>query len=536
MTNPILLSDQQVQEFICHGFLLLEPSVAPGLHEVIDQKLQWISKHEGNPGNNITARLPELQQIVESPEVRGALISLLGEDFFMIPHRFWHNRNPRKKETEEGLFSEEKFKEIVGESSHQDRFSPSSPGRSHSLQYLRIMYYSHELDLIHGPTHVVPGSQYNASTEDEDRLREIPVTGKAGTVFISHFDLIHAGSPNQSDRVRNMTKLLFARSKNPDVPNWSHNESIWVTPQNHLAPYKLENLWKKQWHWLLGQDSIEEKPELNKECAVEIEDELDDILKMVHEIQSLPVSSDKIGRLMGYLNTSHQALRSSAIYSLAKIGSSAIEPLLESILKSIAPDDKKDDLVGGGFSLDDESYALAACGEMSIAGLVQLLESGEPWPQINALHVISEVGKANARVLGGIEACLNSKSNQVVSFAALALGKVGSETHIPWLLRVLGREYDEDNHQGLLDKNKDNVWPVQYAIHFHAAFSLVRLSAYAESYEKEIASLLHHPFGQVSMLVGECLKRIGTTSALKTLVDFLEVRRWDDSLNVQRTF
>lgn len=533
MEKAVLLTDAQIQRFICDGFLVLKPSVPNDLHEVIDQKFQWVSENESNPGNNISARIPEIQQIVDSPEVRGALISLLGEDYFMIPHRFWHNRKPRGESSES--LSNERFDEIVGENSHQDRYSPSSPGRHHSIQYLRIMYYSHDMKLVNGPTHVVPGSQYHASVEEEDRRREIPVLGDAGTVFISHFDLIHAGSPNQSHRVRNMLKLLFAKASEPKAPTWNHRDQAWNTPQDHGAAYPIKNLWRKQWEWLCKEAKVPSPSDASSEATIPEWDSMN-LNEKVLFIQEHHWSTKDIDFLLEQLNTAHQALRSSAIYALSEIGRPAVGPLIQILMASEDTQDRMTDLVGGGFSLNDATYALIACGKIALDELGEILRVGKPWHQVNALHAIADIGIANDLTLSGIEECLKSTSDQVVSFAILALGKVGGERQIPLLFDILKTNYDEEHHEEKLEKNKDNIWPVEYAIHFHAALSLVRLSSYAGAYEEELIKTLDHPFGQVSILAGECLKRIGSDKALRALVDFLEVRRWDHSLNISRTF
>ena len=46
--------------------------------------------------NNIIPRIRELELILKSPEVHGALISVLGENYFVHPHRYWHLLPPRE--------------------------------------------------------------------------------------------------------------------------------------------------------------------------------------------------------------------------------------------------------------------------------------------------------------------------------------------------------------------------------------------------------------------------------------------------------
>ncbi len=538
MPSPVLLSDAQVQQFICDGYLVLQPSVNPNIHKVIDEKFSWLAEHEKNPGNNITARLPELNAIIESPEVRGAMISLLGEDYITIPHRFWHFREAGKH----GIFGgddEEEFrkksaKQIIGERSHQDGYCPSSTGKSHALQYLRFMYYSHDMTLENGPTHIAPATQYNATVSDEDRERQIPVIGKAGTVFISHFDLVHAGSPNKSDRVRNMIKFLFTRKQNMQSPSWDHTSAKWKTPEQHSSPYQIENIWEQQWNWLCNQASNSSKNSLNENFE-EPKPNLS-TKEMVSFIQNIGKQPKAINFLMSQLNTTHQAVRSSAIYALGTIGKDAVEPLVRAIKQSEAPGDTYERLAGNCITISDESHALNACGEHALDSISQLLEEKNAWIQINALHLISDSGQSNDKIEAAVLQCLKSEFDIVVSFAAITIGRIGNKKSIPYLLDLFNTKYSPENFDLMVNKLSPNAWPNEWVIHFNAALSLLRLADQADEYEANISELLEHPFGQVSILIAECLKVIGTTSALRRLVDFYHIRRWDDSICAQKSF
>lgn len=99
--NPVLLSDEQVRRFITDGYLQLDCGLPAEVHEAIYDKLQWILHEEGNPGNNILPAVPEMQQVLDSPVIRGALASILGPDYVLHPHRFVHNIEPAERTEEE---------------------------------------------------------------------------------------------------------------------------------------------------------------------------------------------------------------------------------------------------------------------------------------------------------------------------------------------------------------------------------------------------------------------------------------------------
>ena len=97
MTDPILLTDEQMREFIVNGYLVFEPTVPEGTHEACYERLNQIIDSEPNPGNNILPRVPAMRHVLNSPEVRGALISVLGPNYLEHPHRYCHPLKPTEE-------------------------------------------------------------------------------------------------------------------------------------------------------------------------------------------------------------------------------------------------------------------------------------------------------------------------------------------------------------------------------------------------------------------------------------------------------
>ena len=91
---PILLSDEQVRQYVVNGYVILKPSVPTHIHQVVCRKLTACLNEGGNPGNNVLPKVPEMRHVLNSPEVRGALISVLGEDYIGHPHRHCHHLSP----------------------------------------------------------------------------------------------------------------------------------------------------------------------------------------------------------------------------------------------------------------------------------------------------------------------------------------------------------------------------------------------------------------------------------------------------------
>ena len=77
--SPLRLTDDQMRQYIVNGYLVFKPDLPDGLHENIRQKIAYVLDNEYNPGNNILPRVPDMHHVLDSPEVRGALISVLGD-------------------------------------------------------------------------------------------------------------------------------------------------------------------------------------------------------------------------------------------------------------------------------------------------------------------------------------------------------------------------------------------------------------------------------------------------------------------------
>src|SRR3712207_1510265 len=95
MVDPAyLLDDDAVKRFIVEGWLLVRPEFPPAFHREVCRQIEEVLEKEGNPGNGILERVPALGEVYAHPVVRGALVSLLGEEYRMNPHRHCHVSRP----------------------------------------------------------------------------------------------------------------------------------------------------------------------------------------------------------------------------------------------------------------------------------------------------------------------------------------------------------------------------------------------------------------------------------------------------------
>lgn len=94
MTDPLyLLSDRQMQQFIVLGYLTVRADYPALFHDEIYWQVNAVQQ-EGNVGNNLLPRIPQIGRVFEHPAVAGALTSLLGPGYILNPHRHAHLNPP----------------------------------------------------------------------------------------------------------------------------------------------------------------------------------------------------------------------------------------------------------------------------------------------------------------------------------------------------------------------------------------------------------------------------------------------------------
>ena len=243
--KPYLLTDDEVLTFIIRGYHIVKTDFPKGFNESIYEELEQITE---NPGDAILDRVPKLYQVYDHPKVRGALVSLLGEDFRMSGHRHCHVNPPGTR----------------SQSWHQDSVNL----RHHQIRTVLAMYYPQDVSPDLGPTVLMPGTHFrNAPT---DRMatyanfrEQVVLDVEAGTVAIAHYDIWHAATANRGNRTRHMLKFLFNRASEPKAPSWNHNPEQASKSVRRLTSeracacsqsdhYKERHLRREMWNHLNG--------------------------------------------------------------------------------------------------------------------------------------------------------------------------------------------------------------------------------------------------------------------------------------------
>ena len=234
MDQTNLLTDRQMQDFITQGYIQIQADPTSSIHKTIYQKLEDVFASEGNVGNNILPRVPEISQVFSQPAIQGALTSLLGPDYTMNPHRHCHLNAPGSS----------------GQSWHKDCYVFDHNLRHPRFHWLLALYYPQDVSPDMGPTGILPGLHVCEKISDPDprqcRDTELALNGPAGTVNLVHFDAWHRALANTSKQKRYMLKFQFARLAAPTTPTWQHTDTAW---HKSITPDALA---QDVWHWLLG--------------------------------------------------------------------------------------------------------------------------------------------------------------------------------------------------------------------------------------------------------------------------------------------
>lgn len=136
--EKVLLTDEEVKAFLINGWHILPgPHIGlpDALHDSIyDEGMSMLAeaRDQANGGlgqlvaENVTSRIPAMQEVCASPVVSGAIQSLLGKGYALHPHTFLHS-------TSAGM--DQDF--------HKDGILPwnGHAMRTHQPEYMLMLYY-----------------------------------------------------------------------------------------------------------------------------------------------------------------------------------------------------------------------------------------------------------------------------------------------------------------------------------------------------------------------------------------------------------
>jgi len=462
------LDDRAVREFITQGYTLVQADQPAEFHREVSKKLDATLDAEGNPGNNILPRVPELGAIFDSPSVRGALHSLLGPGYSMHPHRYCHLNRPGSQ----------------GQNWHKDDYVYDSNARHHRFRWLMAFYYPQDVDPEMGPTGIMPARQHYNHISDPDPAKaselEQKLCGPAGTVALVNFDVWHRATANTSNRKRHMLKFQFLRMQEPIEPNWQRTDEDWQQVAEDAHPGLSAHIW----HWLAGAPATNAR------------------------------SVDDAAALISILQNDDEKQCIDTAYALGHLGDCAVPALidalrLEALAKAESKQAKAPANVQGGNPADlDTAHALSAIGPAAVPALIEELASAD-WPlRSAAADILGNLGLESRTATPALNRALTDENRWVRRNAAEALGTISPE--------------NEESAALLAKALKDGDEQVRR----NAALALAKIGPAAASAVSALRASLadENRYTRFNALLA--LQRIGTPTALDALWNDVHTARW----------
>ena len=415
------LTDEQYLQFLTDGYVTMSTAeMSEADHDQLYReaaRLYQATSSSRNPhahleafGDNLRARIPVLELLLQDPAVSGALSSVLGDDYLVHPHHYVHV----------SLAADQPF--------HQDGNLPWNERghyRPHRPDWALLFYYPQEVTLANGPTEVIPGSQYwttdfekpdgswypgdlldktldrkqLAADDLEQRDRVIArgldmlgvpgverrfLTVPKGAFVVSSYDIVHRGSRTQPDQPpRFMYKFYFARTHVPAEPAWKGRQ---VSLDLTRVRRELEGVVRYIWRWSGGR---------------------------VAEAETMADAA-------GLLSAGREDQKVAAAYALAEQGDADSLATLRAGLDSEIESTRR-----------ASAYGLRAAGQQAVPALVELTRSSRASVRRLSLFALGNVENAgSAAVVDALLQGLEQDSDDLArSNAAYALGQLLRSDH-----------------------------------------------------------------------------------------------------------
>lgn len=507
MKNTLqLLTDEQMRQFVCEGFVVLQTDFSDEFHRAMLNKLDEVYATDGNPGNNLLPRVPELHKVFEHPAIKGALTSVLGEGYIMHPHRHGHfNNSPQA-----GGW-------------HKDSYWGYDKIRTHHPWWAMIFYYPQDVTLDMGPTGVMPGTQAHQERnfDQDETVEELKAEGGKGTFVLVQYDIWHRANANSSGKSRYMLKFQFVRTRAPQSPAWDTSApSFWQAPDRlTTAVPSHEVMWRENWNWLSGRLGSLANESLTPASAEETTQWLaqscdEDRAVRTAAIDKLalyghPAQQDAImATLARALHDSYEPVALNAAYGLNRWGQDGLNVLLQAIAQ---PELAVARAAG---------YGLSAADASAVQPLIALIGDAQTHAHTRsyAAFALGELRGLATPAITALSACCSHTDERIRYTAVEALGSIPDPS---------GSSIDA-LQQALQDKSAQ--------VRFTAALSLTRLGADASAAVPALAAALEDDNRYVRANAAEALQAIDTKEARSSLFAFLRNYRWCPSTTVKSTF
>ena len=417
-----LLSDEQIRAFITDGYVQVQTDLDDSVHRTIFEKTDRVlgPGDDGTPGggsnpqNNILPMVGELAQVLEAPEVVGALTSVLGDGYVMLPHRHCHTNMPVAPLPD--------GRRGITMVPHRDGQAGCHKPRHRLPRWAIVFYYPQECPDRQGPTALIPGSHLRPRLTTELNL-EMPLavdrgadgeyrlpanylqrrmTSLAcglGAVSIMHFDLGHSVLTNIADNMRYGHKFVFMRTEEPARPSWANRDPYWRSGATTERAGGNEIAWTYVWNWMAGAG---------------------DLFRLAPG-EAAATQSGAIAALQRLLRSASEADRLQAANALG-LARAAAAPAVADLIAALEDDSPRVQL--------NACYALGAVGAAAVDPLIAVLHSYEElyhsYPPYGIGHAAHALGAIGAPAVPALARALSSPHAHVRANAAYGLGRDGA--------------------------------------------------------------------------------------------------------------
>ena len=470
MADPMrLLTDGEVQRFIVDGCMTVHADYPPSFHANIYDQIETVFEKEGNPGNNILPRIPQIGQVFEHPNVKGALTSLLGPGYILNPHRHCHLNPPGRN----------------GQRWHKDCYVYDHNLRHPKFYWLLAFYFPQDTTEDMGPSGVLPGMQIYKTISDvnpaQTQEKARAFCGPAGTVALIHFDSWHRATENISNKNRYMLKFQFARTREPQKPTWDHQSRAWSPGIEDRHPAVSKDVWD----WMCGNAQKERE-----------------------------TSESNLKNLIPILKNRSESERLDAAYKLAEFGAEAVPELIaamrEETLATIEETEAKtpDNAHGTNPTSGCAALSLATIGEPAVTALTETLSDNHWWVRAVVANVLGHIGSDAVASVPALRTSIKDNHWWVRRNAIEALGAIGdfSSELLSDLTRALG---DED-----------------YRVRRNAALTLSKFGESGDIAVEALGTMLEDENRYNRFYATYLLKQIDTPAARDILFNTLFNSRW----------
>ncbi len=470
MADPMrLLNDEEVQRFIVDGCMTVHADYPPSFHANIHDQIETVFEKEGNPGNNILPRIPQIGQVFEHPNVKGALTSLLGPGYILNPHRHCHLNPPGRN----------------GQRWHKDCYVYDHNLRHPRFYWLLAFYFPQDTTEDMGPSGVLPGRQIYKTISDinpaQTKEKARAFCGPAGTVALIHFDSWHRATENISTKNRYMLKFQFARTREPQKPTWNHQSRAWSPGIEDRHPA----ISKDVWNWMCGNTQKERNRRQGNSQ-----------------------------NLISILKNGSECERLDAAYKLAEFGAEAVPELIaamrEETLATIEETEAKtpDNAHGTNPTSGCAALSLSFIGEPAVAALTETLSEDHWWIRAVAANVLGRMGSDAIASAPALRTAIKDNHWWVRRNAIEALGALGD----------FSSELRSDLKEALSDED--------YRVRRNAALTLAKFGESGSTAIEALATMLEDENRYNRFYAAYLLKQIGTPAARDILFQNLFNSRW----------